>query len=236
MQGNPENGKHHTGAVLRKIPFLSCLSDDDAAEILQIIRTKRYTRGQIILLEQDSANYMYIVFSGRVRVLQLSDDGKEHLLAIHKRGDYFGEMALFDGKAAPATVVAMEESEIGLLYKSDFEAFVVKNEKVLYQFINMLCARLRESWMMLKVMRVADAEQRVRVVLKHMGRLYGVRDQRGVLVSLKLTHKDIADYAAVSRETVSRLLGRFTREGEIEILDRKYILMKSSFLKHHLSL
>ena len=58
---------------------------------------------------------MYIIVSGKVRVVQLSSEGKERILAIHKRGDYFGELALFDGKTAPATVIAMEESEIGLL-------------------------------------------------------------------------------------------------------------------------
>ena len=110
---------------------------------------------------------------------------------------------------------------------------VQKNEKILFNLLTSLCTRLRESWMMLKIMSFADAEERVRAVLKNMSRLYGVKDQRGVLVSLKLTHKDIANYASVSRETVTRLMNRFSREGEIEILDKRYILIKPTFLKKH---
>lgn len=215
--------------ILKNIPFFGDLTTNELDEIEHIIVIKRFTKGQVVLLEEETAEYMYIIFSGKVRVVQTSEDGKERILAIHKKGDYFGEMSFFDKKTSPATVVAMEEAEIALLSKVYFERFVLKNEKMAYQFISMLCMRLRESWMMLKIMSFSDAEERVRAVLKNIGKLYGVPDKRGIIVALQLTHKDIANYASVSRETVSRLLSRFTKQGEIEILDNKYILIKSSF-------
>lgn len=231
-----EHNKHSETELLKSIPFFASLNPEEANAVEQLIIRKHFSRGQVVLFEQDTSNYMYIVFSGKVRVVQLSSEGKERILAIHKRGDYFGELALFDGKTSPATVVAMEDSKIGLLSKSDFEKFVLKNEKVLFQFLAMLCSRLRESWTMLRMMSFADAEERVRAVLKNMGKLYGVKEQRGVLVSLKLTHKDIANYASVSRETVSRLMSSFVREGEIEILNKRYILIKPTFQKKQHSL
>lgn len=215
--------------ILKNIPFFVDLTFDELEEIEQLIVIKRFSKRQVVLLEEETAEFMYIIFSGKVRVVQLSEEGKERILAIHKRGDYFGEMSLFDKKTSPATVVAMEESEIGLLSKVYFERFVLKNEKMAYQFITMLCMRLRESWMMLRIMSFADAEERVRAVLTNIGQLYGVPDKRGVIVALQLTHKDIANYASVSRETASRLLSRFTKQGEIEILEKKYILIKSTF-------
>ena len=236
MKGHCPNHKTSAQASIRSIPFFSGLSNDDAEMIEQLVIKKHFSKGQVVLFEEDTSNYMYIIISGKVRVVQHSNDGKERILAMHKRGDYFGELALFDGKTSPATVIAIEESEISLLSKSDFDRFVLNNDKVLFQLLSTLCMRLRESWVMLKIMSFADAEQRVRAVLKNMGKLYGVSDQRGVLVALKLTHKDIASYASVSRETVSRLISRLTKNGEIEILDHKYILIKSAFLKKHHSL
>jgi CRP/FNR family transcriptional regulator len=217
--------------LIRSIPFFAGLTPDEAEVVERLVVRKHFPRGQVVLFEEDTSRYMYIIFSGKVKVIQVSDEGKERILAIHKRNDFFGELALFDGKTSPATVIAMEETEVGLLSKEDFDRFVLRNEKVLYQFITTLCSRLRESWQMLRIMSFADAEERVRAVLKNMIRLYGVKDQRGVLVTLKLTHREIANYASVSRETVSRLLKRFTREGEIEVLDRKRLLIKTSFLK-----
>jgi len=228
--------KQSGGGLLKGAAFFSSLTPDEITAVERMMVRKHYSRGEVVLFEEDTSNYMYIIVSGKVRVVQLSQEGRERILAIHKRGDYFGELALFDGKTSPATVIAMEESEIGLLSKKDFDLLVLKNEKILYQLLNALCMRLRESWLMLKMMSFADAEERVRAVLKNMSRLYGVKDQRGVLVSLKLTHRDIANYASVSRETVTRLMNRLSREGEIEILDKRYILIKPPFLKKHHSM
>ena len=197
----------------------------------KLVVRKHFSRDQVVLIEEDTSQYMYIVLSGKVRVVQQSSEGKERLLAIHKRGGYFGELSLFDGKTAPATVIAMDDAEIGLLSKSDFDMLVLKNEKILFQFLSALCMRLRESWQMIMMLSFADAEERVRSVLKNMSKLHGVKDQRGVLVSLKLTHKDIANYASVSRETVTRIMNRFSKNGEIEILDKRFILLKPTFSK-----
>jgi CRP/FNR family transcriptional regulator len=99
----------------------------------------------------------------------------------------------------------------------------------------MLCLRLREAWLMQKVLSFADAENRVRVVLKHISTQYGTKDNRGTIITLKLTHKDIADYASVSRETVTRFLDKFAKDGEIEFLDNKYLLLKPPFKEKLLS-
>ncbi len=233
MFNSPAYKTSHQQNLLKKIPFFSDLSASELSGLECLINKKTYAKREVILYEEDTPNFMYIIFSGKVRVVLLSEEGKEHIITIHKRGDYFGEMSLFDGKTSPATIIAMEESEIGLLAKDDFESFIVQNKKVLQLFIAMLCLRLRESWMMLKIMSFHTAEQRVRAVLKNIGHLYGVRDKRGVLVALKLTHQEIASYAAISRETASRILGRFLKEGEIEILENKQILLKSSSLKNY---
>ncbi len=190
--------------IIRSIPFFSEISDEDINELERVIIRKKIAKNQIVLFEEDTGNYMYIIFSGRVRAVQLSDDGKEQILAIHKKGDYFGEMALFDGKTNPATVISMEDTEVGLLTKADFERIVYRNQTALHHFIGMLCLRLRESLLMLRIMSFADAEQRVRAVLKNMSTLYGIKESQGVILTLKLTHRDIANYASVSRETASR--------------------------------
>jgi len=219
---------------IRGIPLFAELSAEEAAEMELLILKKRFSKGEVVLLEEDTSRYMYIIYSGKVKVVQVSDDGKERILAFHKKNDFFGELSLLDGKTSPATVIAIENSEIGLLSKEDFHRFVFGNEQILRRFINTLCSRLRESWQMLRIMNFADAEERVRAVLKNMISLYGVREQRGTLITIKLTHREIANYAAVSRETASRLLKRFATEGEIEMINKKYILVKNHLKKQQL--
>jgi len=215
--------------IIKAVPFFACLSDEDVAEIHRVIVEKRFYRNQIILQEEDTPNYMYIIGSGKVKVVQVSDDGKEQILAIHHEGEFFGEMTLLDGKTSPANVVAMEDASIGMISREDFERHLLKNEKILKGIISLLCSRLRESWMMLRVFGFGDAEQRVRAMLGFLGMQHGSKNVRGTTITLKLTHEDIANYSSVSRETVTRLLGKFTRSGEIEFLEDRLILLKPAF-------
>ncbi|WP_333655993.1 Crp/Fnr family transcriptional regulator [Dissulfurispira sp.] len=61
--------------------------------------------------------------------MYLGADGKEHILAVHKTGDFFGEMALLDGKTAPATVIAMEDTDILIMSRKDFEESLLKKQQ-----------------------------------------------------------------------------------------------------------
>lgn len=216
--------------TLDHIPLFAKIFHEDKSKLNQIIQEKHFRKNSIILMEDDSKNYMYVVFSGKIKVVRISPDGKEQILVIRKRGDFFGEMTLLDGKSQPATIVAMEDATVGLISKNDFEQYFMKDENVLKQIISMLCERLRESWIMLRVLGLTDAEARVRAVLTYISSIYGIKDVRGVLIPLKLTHKEIAEFASLARETVSRLLTRLCQSGEIEIIDKKNIILKPSFL------
>lgn len=215
--------------LLRGIPLFSHLGAQEFHEVQRRIAEKKFQKNQIVLLEEDTANYMYIVYSGKVRVVHLGSEGSERILAVHKRGDVFGEMALLDAKTAPATVIAMEESEIGLISKETFQDFFLNNHTVLLQLVAILCRRLREAQLVLKAITLPDAEQRLRSILIHLSQLHGVRDSRGVVITIRLTHKELAGYTSVSRETVTRLLHRMVQEGDLEMLQNRTILLKPAF-------
>jgi len=222
--------KSRAHKVIRSIPFLACLPEEEFTGLERIILKKHFKKNDVILLEEDTPNFMYIIFSGKVKIVKISADGKEQILAIHKKGDFFGEMAFLDGKTRSATVIAMEEVHAGLIKRSDFER-LLKNPKILRELISILCARLRTALLMLKVLSFADAEQRVRSILAHLSTQYGVNDQQGILINVRLTHRDIADHTSLSRETVTRLLDRFVKSGEIELTANRYILLKSPFFE-----
>ena len=192
---------------------------------------KHFHKNQVVLLEEDTASFIYVVYSGKVRVVHQGSDGSERILAVHKRGDIFGEMALLDQKTAPATVIAMDDADIGLLSKETFQKLFLKNEKVLFQLVAILCRRLREAQLVLKAIALPDAELRLRSILNHLSLLHGVRDDRGVVIALRLTHKELASYTSVSRETVTRLLHRLTLKGDVEMLENRTILLKRGFLE-----
>jgi len=217
--------------LLRSLPFFQGLSDKEFADLKHIFVERHYARNKTIFLEEDTVNYMYIILSGKVKVIHSGLDGKEHIVAIHQKGDFFGEMALLDGKTSPATVVALEDTLIAIISSKDFEKYLLKNDKILRQTVSILCTRLREAWMMIKVLSLPNAEDRVRAVITIVSDYYGYKDARGTVLSSRLTHQNIADYSFVSRETVTRLMNRFAKDGEIEVLENKDIVLKPSFAR-----
>jgi len=219
------------GNIFKNVPFFSTLTSEALCEVERVIVKKNFTKGQIILFEEDSSSYMYLVFSGKVRVVQLTEEGREHILTIHKKNDFFGEMALLDGKTSPATIIAHEAAVIGLLSKNDFEKHLLSNDEIRTKIVDLLCARLRDSWAMIRILSFNNAEQRIMAVLDRLKGLYGVKDQRGDILDLKLTHSQIANYASVTRETVTRVLNRLEKEAVIQVLEGKTILLTPLFYK-----
>jgi CRP/FNR family transcriptional regulator len=229
MIWHADNRKKTDGNIIKNVPFFSSLSPEEIEQVEHLIIKKRYSKDQIVLFEEDTTRYMYLVYSGKVRVVKLSEEGREQIITIHKKNDFFGEMALLDGKTAPATIIAHEEAVIGLLSKTDFERHLLSNDEIRTKIIELLCSRLRDSWAMIKILSFDNAEHRILAVLDRLQQLYGVVDDRGVIINMKLTHQQIASYASVARETVTRILNRLEKEMVIQVLDGKSILLNKSF-------
>jgi CRP/FNR family transcriptional regulator len=140
-------------------------------------------------------------------------------------------MSLLDGRTAPATIIAIEECTIGFLTKQNFVRHIMDNEKSLKHLISLLCSRLRDSWLMLKIFSFSDATDRIRAALNIFCHKFGVKEQRGTIINIKLTHKDMANFTAISRETVTRIIGLMIKSGEIELIENKYFLLTPDFFE-----
>lgn len=219
--------------IISKIPFFSTLHPEEIEQVERLFTKKQYSKEQIVLYEEDTSNYMYLIYSGKVRVVKMNEDGKEQIITIHKRNDFFGEMTLLDGKTAPATIIAHEDAVIGLLHKRDFDEYLLKNDGIRRKIIELLCARLRDSWEMIKILsfNAENAQDRVVSLLVRLQELYGVKDDRGVIIDVKMTHQQMASYASVTRETMSRVLRNLEKSEVITVLENKAILLNSCFFE-----
>ncbi len=220
-----QSKKKNESNIIRNVRFFAELTTEETELVEQLILKKRFNKDQIVLSEEDVAYYMYLVYAGKVRVVKICDDGREQIIAMHKKGDFFGEMSLLDGQTSPATVIAHEDAVIGLLSKKDFEAHLMTHESIRQKIISLLCLRLRDAWMMIKILSFNSAEHRVMVVLDRLHELYGVRDDRGIIINIKATHQHIANYASVSRETATRVLNKLQKSGDIGSLENKKYLL-----------
>jgi CRP/FNR family transcriptional regulator len=133
-------------------------------------------------------------------------------------------MSLLDGKTAPATVSAMEDSKIISVSGTDFHKYLMHNEKVLLQIINVLCTRLRQVWQT-QSLSSSKAESRIRMGINQLAQRHGVRDAHGIIIDLKITHQELAEMVGTSRETVTRVIAHLREEGIIEVDQRRMTLI-----------
>ena len=209
---------------IRSVPLFSTLSDDEFSRIAHIFVAKAYRKNQVIFLEEETGSYMYLVLTGKVKVAKAGAGGKEIILAIHRAGDFFGEMSLLDGKTSPATVSAMEDSKIITVSGTDFHKYLLHNEKVMLQIIQVLCARLRQVWQT-QSLSSSTADARIRAGVYQLAKRHGIRDAHGIIIDFKITHQELAEMVGTSRETVTRVLTRLREHGIIEIDQRRITLL-----------
>jgi CRP/FNR family transcriptional regulator, cyclic AMP receptor protein len=217
--------------LIRRVPIFATLSDPEFQNIKHIFVIKNYRKNQVIFLEEETGNYMYIVLAGKIKVTKTNTSGREILLAIHQSGDFFGEMALLDGKTSPATVSAMEDCRVATVASVDFQALIMKNEKIVRQIIQVLCGRLRQSWAELQRLSYGSAESRIKGALLDLGDRHGVHDARGIIINLKITHQELAEMVGTARETVTRTLAQLHKQQIIEIEERRIVILKPDALR-----
>jgi len=216
---------------LKKIQLFSSLTADELHKISGKITIKWFRKNETILHEEDTNEFMYMIFSGQVKVIKTTGEGKEIILSMHQSGNFFGEMSLIDGKTIPASVVATEESLISLISKKEFFSMLYAQKKVLENLLSILSSRLRNSWDSIKLLSFNQASQRIRTLFFMLADEYGNKTDEGVRLDIQLSHQEISEMTGLTRETVTRVLDKWQKIGEITIHKNKFIRLNPSFHK-----
>ena len=221
--------------LIKRTQLFSSLTDFELDQLVNKMVVKQYKKNETILYEEDTNEYMYIILLGKVKVVRTTEDGKEIILAIHQSGSFFGEMSLIDGKTAPASVIATEDSLISIISKTDFFAIIFSQNKITKNLLEILCDRLRKSWDTIQLLNFNNAAQRTKMLFLMLADEYGEKTPEGIILNIKLTHQDISDMTGLTRETVTRVIDKFQKNKEITILKDKYIRLGSNFLQKDLN-
>ena len=214
---------------LKNIELFAALTDEELLMISNRIVVKEFSKNETILREEETNQFMYIILVGKIKVVQTTEEGKEIILAIHKSENFFGELSLIDGKTSSATVMAMEESLIAIISKANFYALLYSQKKVLENLLHILCSRLRASWKRIHILNFREAPQRMKMLFKIFSSENGEKTPEGTMINLRLTHQEMADMAGLTRETVTRVLGQWQKDGLITVSRNKYILLHPNF-------
>ncbi len=153
--------------AIRSVPLFASLDDHAAVELRNLLRTQDIGPDTTLFRAGDAGDAMYLIESGRVRISVTDDDQKEIVLAELARGDYFGEMAIIDGKQRSADATVVEDARFAVLSRDSFLSFIQSNPIVALEMLSATFSRLRHTDKMLqqRVSRNVNEEQDKRMTI-----------------------------------------------------------------------
>jgi uncharacterized membrane protein len=153
--------------AIRSVPLFASLDDEAAIELRNLLQTRTVANGTNLFRAGDQGDAMYLIESGRVRIAITDDDKKEIVLAELAQGDFFGEMAIIDGKQRSADATVTEDARLEVLSRDDFLRFTNDNPKVALEMLSATFSRLRRTDKMLqqRVSRNVNEEQDKRMTI-----------------------------------------------------------------------
>ena len=213
-------------SILKRVPLLQSLGDADLADLSVSIRVQRLREKQVLFRKGDEGTALYIIKKGKIKIVLPSKVGEEVILTIFSEGDFLGEMSLLDEKPRSADGVAMEESEVYVLNRTDFLSFLQMNENAIRCILSSLSERLRKTDDLLEDTSFLCVSARLSKKLVELGREFGTHDKNVIRIGLRLTQQDLADLVGTTRESINKelkvLRGKglvSTEGGYIHLLD-----------------
>ncbi len=191
-----------------------------------VVTRKSAPRGTMVMAAGDLTDSLYIVLSGRLKVMMSDADGKEVILSILGPGEFFGEMGLIDDSPRSASVVAIEACELLSISKRDFKKSLAENFDMTMAVMRGLVRRLRDADRKIGSLALLDVYGRVARLLLDMSET--VNGQK--MVTKRLPKQDIAKMIGASREMVSRVMKDLQMGGYIEVRGSAILLRDSIML------
>lgn len=214
-----------------KVPLFQGLSKIEYEAICKAMIHRKFSANEIIVYEEDEENQtFFIIVSGRVHVTIITPEGKQTILATLQKGDFFGEMSILDGEPRSASVIAAGDCELFMLYRQPLMEILKKYPKIAIHMLITMSHRLRRSNKHINTLSMMSVYGRIAEVILQLVKEFGERVGDIVVVKNPPTHREIAEMAGTSRETVSRVLSQLRKKRYITTDRKKLVILNEEKL------
>jgi len=214
--------------ALKSVPLFAGFPDEQLRALVSVVTRRSAPRATTIMAAGDQIDSLYIVISGRLKVMMGDADGKEVILSLLGPGEFFGEMGLIDDSPRSASVVTIEPCELLSVTKHDFRKCLAENLEMSMTVMRGLVHRLREADRKIGSLALLDVYGRVARLLLDMSE--DVNGQK--TITKRLPKQDIAKMIGASREMVSRVMKDLQMGGYIEVRGSTIVLRDTIMLPH----
>jgi CRP-like cAMP-binding protein len=185
------------------------------------VAERRYGVKDDIFTPGDPNGHLYFVLVGTVRLYKIYGDYKEATVALLKDGDVFGQLSLQEGSRQTAFAQALTAARVAAVRKSVLVEVLKRDPELVMKLFSSLFERLKQSEEVIDSLLDREVSARLTKLLQNLGDRFGETNGSATVLDMGLTHQDLANMIASTREAVSKAMGELQREGLIEVRNRK---------------
>jgi len=182
----------------------------------------------------DQDEMVYFIESGQIKLLMLSSEGKECILAIHAAGDIFGELCLAGLGARLETATAMKQTTLKQIPCNQFFARL-SHDSLFEGFVQYLAVRIADQQQVIANLVTVDSEQRLGKTLLRLAQTLGKKDPRSIRIELRISHEELSEMVGTTRPRISMFMQRFRNLGLIEMSAEHFLIVKETKLTDYLA-
>jgi CRP-like cAMP-binding protein len=216
-------------AVLRGNLLLRGLAEATLDRIAALAIRRHYPKGTTVFRQGDAGDALYAVISGQVRISAASHDGREVFLSLMEPGDTFGEIAVIDGLERTAGAVAVADSSLFLIRRSDLLALMQREPAVAVHLLQVFCRRLRWTTELIEEAAFLDLPARLARRLLRLSADSGVKGPNGT--TLRLSQGELANFLSASRQVVNQHLQEWRDGGWITLARGTIVILDEEALR-----
>lgn len=212
-------------SCVTRVPIFSSLNNEQRTELLLLVERKTLKKGEVFIHEQSELSVLAIVNRGKLKAYTNGINGKQSILYLFNMGDFFGEHSLFVPHPIRYSVEALEDSGVCMIRSEEFQVFLQSHPDTTFSIIRELANRLDMLEGNLTQLNAISVDERLSELLDEFAKRYGTQTEEGVLLRLPLTQEEIGNRLGLTRETISRKLSQFQRDGKIRVIKGRTILI-----------
>ncbi len=207
---------HMRRQILKALPFFRALREQDIARIDASFRDQGFQPQQIVLTAGQPADRLSVVARGKLVMLRSMPSGREVLLEVLSRGDFFGSLSPSERMPSMDVVRAQTAGCLLTVSARQFQQILQNHPKTVPAVLEVVEERLRRAREVIQHLSASSAEIRIAHTLRRLAEKLGTPGAGGFLIQVPLSREDLAAMTGTTSETVSRVLSRFRRAGLIE--------------------
>lgn len=216
---------------VKNVNLFHGMSDDQMRMVEERTVMREIRRKEVLYLPGDAGDRIYLLKRGVVKISTLTDDGKEIILALLRKGEVFGEESVLEDAPRDHMAEAYEDALICVITRQDFMGILRAHPEMAFKVTKLVGFRLKTLRNRVEGLLFKGAPARLAQTLLDLARDHGVKDAEGILLPLRLSQQDLANLIGVTRESVNLALADFRERGLVETDGRSLRLRRPDELR-----